>query len=105
MKRTTAWDKMAFLAILLMSGTALGVAADVVKPPPGQAVGAEYRLGPEDVIGMAGGFTDLARPNKVIVLRNTPAGPQRIRINIKQLVEDDRGAPFYLQQMDTVYVE
>ena len=46
-----------------------------------------------DAIAMAGGFTDLARPNKVIVLRNTPAGPQRIKINIKQLVADDeRGA-------------
>lgn len=58
-----------------------------------------------DAIAMAGGFTDLARPNKVIVLRNTTAGPQRIKINIKQLVEDDSGAPFYLQTLDTVYVE
>lgn len=59
-----------------------------------------------DAIAMAGGFTDLARPNKVIVLRNTPTGPQRIKVNIKQLVEDDTaGTPFYLQTLDTVYVE
>ena len=58
-----------------------------------------------DAIAMAGGFTDLARPNKVIVLRNTPGGPQRIKVNIKQLVDDDTGAPFYLQTLDTVYVE
>jgi polysaccharide biosynthesis/export protein len=58
-----------------------------------------------DAIAMAGGFTDLARPNRVIVLRNSPAGPQRIRINIKQLVEDDSGAPFFLRTLDTVYVE
>ena len=58
-----------------------------------------------DAIAMAGGFTDLARPNKVIVLRNTPAGPQRIKINIKQLVEDESGVPVFLQTMDTVYVE
>jgi len=58
-----------------------------------------------DAIAMAGGFTDLARPNKVVVLRNTPSGPQRIKINIKQLVADDSGAPFFLQAMDTVYVE
>ena len=58
-----------------------------------------------DAIAMAGGFTDLARPNRVIVIRNTPAGPQRIKINIKQLVADDSGAPFYLQPLDTVYVE
>jgi len=35
-----------------------------------------------DAIAMAGGFTDLARPNKVIVLRNTATGPQRIKVNI-----------------------
>jgi polysaccharide export outer membrane protein len=58
-----------------------------------------------DAIAMAGGFTDLARPNKVIVLRNTSTGPQRIKINIKQLVSDDSGAPLYLQTLDTVYVE
>jgi polysaccharide biosynthesis/export protein len=58
-----------------------------------------------DALAMAGGFTDLARPNKVIVIRNTAAGTQRIKINIKQLVADESGAPFYLQTMDTVYVE
>jgi polysaccharide export outer membrane protein len=63
------------------------------------------RLTVLDAIAMAGGFTDLARPNKVIVLRNTPAGPQRIKVNVKQLVDDDGKAPFYLQTLDTVYVE
>jgi polysaccharide export outer membrane protein len=58
-----------------------------------------------DAIAMAGGFTDLARPNRVIVLRNTPAGPQRIKINVKQTVADAAAAPFYLQPQDTVYVE
>ena len=58
-----------------------------------------------DAIAMAGGFTDLARPNKVVVLRTTAAGAQRIKINVKQLVADESGATFYLQAMDTVYVE
>ena len=58
-----------------------------------------------DAIAMAGGFTDLARPNKVIILRNTSGGPQRIKVNIKQLVDDESGAPLYLQTLDTVYVE
>jgi polysaccharide export outer membrane protein len=58
-----------------------------------------------DAIAMAGGFTDLARPNKVIVLRNTATGPQRIKVNIKQLVDDNSIAPFFLQTLDTVYVE
>jgi polysaccharide export outer membrane protein len=58
-----------------------------------------------DAIAMAGGFTDLARQNKVVVLRSTTAGPQRIMVNIKQLVGDDGKAPFYLQTGDTVYVQ
>jgi len=58
-----------------------------------------------DAIAMAGGFTDLARPNRVIVLRNTPSGPQRIKIDIKQAVSADSSAIFYLQPLDTVYVE
>jgi len=58
-----------------------------------------------DAIAMAGGFTDLARPNRVIVIRNARYGPQRIKINVKQLVADESKAPFYLQPLDTVYVE
>jgi len=57
-----------------------------------------------DAIAMAGGFTDLARPNKVIVIRNAPSGPQRIKVNVKQVVDDNK-APFYLQPLDTVYVQ
>lgn len=58
-----------------------------------------------DAIAMAGGFTDLARPNKVVVLRHSAAGVVRIKINIRQLVDDDSSAPFFLQTLDTVYVE
>ena len=58
-----------------------------------------------DAIAMAGGFTDLARPTRVVVLRNTATGPQRIKINVKQTVADNTAAPFYLQPQDTVYVE
>ena len=58
-----------------------------------------------DAIAMAGGFTDLAKPNKVVVLRNTPDGVKRFQINIKQAVGDAKSVPFYLQSQDTVYVE
>src|SRR5579863_824565 len=58
-----------------------------------------------DAIAMAGGFTDLARPNRVVVLRNTAAGQQRIKINISQVVADNTSRPFYLEPTDTVYVE
>jgi polysaccharide export outer membrane protein len=58
-----------------------------------------------DAIAMAGGFTDLAKPNKVVILRNTPSGVQRFMINVKQAVGEAKGGPFYLQSLDTVYVE
>ena len=58
-----------------------------------------------DAIAMAGGFTDLARPNRVIVLRNTKSGQQRIKIDINHLVVDGNTPPLYLQPLDTVYVE
>jgi polysaccharide biosynthesis/export protein len=58
-----------------------------------------------DAIAMAGGFTDLARPNRVVVLRNTPSGQQRFKININQVVADNTAGLFYLEPMDTVYVE
>ena len=58
-----------------------------------------------DAIAMAGGFSDLAKQNKVVVLRNAPSGPRRIKVNVKHLVTDDSQAQFYLQPLDTVYVE
>jgi polysaccharide export outer membrane protein len=58
-----------------------------------------------DAIAMAGGFTDFARPNRVIVLRKTSSGSKRIKINLKQEITDDAKAPFYLESLDTVYVE
>lgn len=57
-----------------------------------------------DAIAMAGGFTDLARPNRVVVLRNTPTGQQRIKVDVNRLVADEAN-PIYLEPMDTVYVE
>ena len=58
-----------------------------------------------EAIAMAGGFTDLAKPTQVVIIRNTATGPQRIKLNMKQAVEDERTAPFYLEPLDTVYVK
>jgi polysaccharide export outer membrane protein len=57
-----------------------------------------------DAIAMAGGFTDLARPTRIVVLRNTPAGQQRFLVNLKEVTER-QGQPFYLEPLDAVYVE
>jgi polysaccharide export outer membrane protein len=58
-----------------------------------------------EAIAMAGGFTDFAKRSKVLVIRNSPAGPQRFRVDVKQLVESDSGGQLYLQPRDTIYVE
>ena len=58
-----------------------------------------------DAIAMAGGFTDLAKPNRIVVLRTTASGQHRIMVNINQMVADSKGTPFYLEPLDTVYVE
>jgi polysaccharide export outer membrane protein len=57
-----------------------------------------------DAIAMAGGFTEFAKRNAVIVLRHGPSGQQRFRVDFKQMVERS-GQPIYLQPLDTVYVE
>jgi len=58
-----------------------------------------------DAIAMAGGFTDLARPSRVVVLRRTATGTVRIVVDINQVVSDKDGTPFFLEPLDTVYVE
>ncbi len=56
-----------------------------------------------DAIAMAGGFTDYAKRDKVLIIRNSATRPQRIEINLKHPDEDP--GPFYLQPSDTVYVQ
>ncbi|MBI2816598.1 MAG: polysaccharide biosynthesis/export family protein [Acidobacteria bacterium] len=57
-----------------------------------------------DAIALAGGFTDFAKRDKVVVIRNTASRPQRIQIDLKRPDEDRKGA-FYLEPSDTVYVQ
>ncbi|PAW60959.1 MAG: hypothetical protein B9S36_07385 [Verrucomicrobiia bacterium Tous-C2TDCM] len=54
-------------------------------------------------IAMSGGFTDVARPSKVIVRRNTESGVQSIEVNVSKM-QKDNSQPFLLQPNDTVTV-
>ena len=56
-----------------------------------------------DGIARAGGFTEFARRDRVIVIRAGSSGQERIKLNLERLIKD--GAPFYLQASDTVFVE
>lgn len=54
-------------------------------------------------IAMSGGFTDVARPSKVVVRRSTEAGVQSIEVNVSKM-QKDNSQPFILQPNDTVTV-
>jgi polysaccharide export outer membrane protein len=57
-----------------------------------------------DAIAMGGGFTEFASRDYVVVLRKTPAGQQRYRLNVKRMVNDNKSRPFRLTPQDVVYV-
>lgn len=57
-----------------------------------------------DAIAMGGGFTEFADRGNVVVLRPTPSGTKRIRVNVKRLLRDG-ATPLYLEPEDTVYVD
>lgn len=57
-----------------------------------------------DAIAMGGGFTEFASRAYVVVLRKTPAGQQRYRLNVKRMVNDNKSRPFHLSAQDVVYV-
>jgi polysaccharide export outer membrane protein len=58
-----------------------------------------------DAIALAGGFTEYADRNKVIIIRGTKWGVNRIKLNLKPLIKDGRSSLAYVQPADTVYVE
>ena len=56
-----------------------------------------------NAIALAGGFTEFAKRDRVLVIREGPSGQETIKLNLKKLSKDS--APFYLQATDTVFVE
>ncbi|MFP3939145.1 MAG: polysaccharide biosynthesis/export family protein [Thermoanaerobaculia bacterium] len=57
-----------------------------------------------DAIALGGGFTEFADRAAVVVIRKTPSGVRRYRINVRSMLRDG-GGPFYLEPRDTVYVD
>jgi polysaccharide export outer membrane protein len=58
-----------------------------------------------DAIALAGGFTEYADRDKVVIIRNGKWGVQRIKLNLKPLIQDGKNSLAYVQPADTVYVE
>jgi polysaccharide export outer membrane protein len=58
-----------------------------------------------EVIATAGGFTEYANRDNVVIIRAAKWGVQRIKLNLKPLMKDGRSSLMYIQPGDTVYVE
>lgn len=56
-----------------------------------------------DAIGMAGGFTNFAKRDKVTIIRNSHPDKPRIQLDLKKVVQG--GDVYYLEPRDTVYVQ
>jgi polysaccharide export outer membrane protein len=65
----------------------------------------KQRLTVLDAIALAGGFTEYADGDKVVIIRNGKWGVQRIKLNLKPLIKNGRSSLAYVQPADTVYVE
>jgi polysaccharide biosynthesis/export protein len=58
-----------------------------------------------DAIALAGGFTEYADRDKIVIIRNGKWGVQRIKLTLKPLIKDGKSSLAYVQPADTVYVE
>jgi polysaccharide export outer membrane protein len=58
-----------------------------------------------DAIALAGGFTDFAKRDKITIIRNGGTEKTRIQIDLKKMVQQGRGDVYYLEPLDTIYVQ
>jgi polysaccharide export outer membrane protein len=57
-----------------------------------------------DAIAMAGGFTNFAKRDRVTIIRNSLPDKPRIQVDLKKVVQG-HGDVYYLEPLDTVYVQ
>jgi polysaccharide export outer membrane protein len=58
-----------------------------------------------DAVAAAGGLTEFAKKNKVVVIRNSSKGSQRFTLNLDSMLDGGKEPIFYLQPGDTIYVQ
>jgi polysaccharide biosynthesis/export protein len=95
-------DPVVNVIVKQVNSLKISVLGEVRKP---DVYKVQRRITVLEAIAMAGGFTEFAKRNRVIVIRHSPSGPQRFRVDVRQLVESDNGGQLYLQPLDTIYVE
>jgi polysaccharide export outer membrane protein len=57
-----------------------------------------------EAIAMAGGFTDFAKRDRVTIIRNGGSEKIRIQVDLKKVV-NGHGDVYYLEPLDTIYVQ
>jgi len=101
--RQLVTDPVVNVIVKEINSPKISVLGEVRKP---DVYSIKHKITVLDAIALAGGFTEFAKRDKVLVLRNgTSAGQQRIALNLKRLLKDGGGEVFYLEPSDTVYVE
>ena len=76
-----------------------------VKKPGSITMPAERRLTVLEAITLAGGFTDLASPDRTKVLRNANGQNQNIQVEISRITKlGDKSADIFLEPNDTVFI-
>jgi len=101
--RQLVTDPVVNVIVKEINSPKISVLGEVRKP---DVYSIKHKITVLDAIALAGGFTEFAKRDKVLVLRNgSSAGQQRIALNLKRLLRDGGGEVFYLEPSDTVYVE
>jgi polysaccharide export outer membrane protein len=93
-------DPLVSIIVKEINSPKISVFGEVRKP---DVFPIKQRMTVLHAIALAGGFTEFAKRDRVIVIRDGSSGQERIKLNLERLIKD--GAPFYLQASDTVFVE
>ncbi len=95
-------DPMVNVVVKEINSPKISVLGQVRKP---DRYHIKQRLTVLDAIALAGGFTDFAKRDKVTIIRNSGPDKIRIQVNLKKVVEDGRGEVYYIEPLDTIYVQ
>lgn len=58
-----------------------------------------------EAIALAGGFTEFAKKDDVVVIRSSQAGTDRFELDLEETVDDRSGGVFFVQPGDVIYVK
>jgi polysaccharide export outer membrane protein len=95
-------DPMVNVIVREVNSPKISVLGQVNKP---DRYHIKQRLTVLDAIALAGGFTDFAKRDKVTIIRNSGPEKLRIQVNLKKVVQDGRGEVYYVEPLDTIYVQ